>query len=45
MRKQVIYYNENGQFDRLTTFINNHNWVMPVVVILGIIITGIVEAL
>ena len=45
MKKQVIYYNEKGQVDRFATYINNHDWVMPVVVILGIILTGIIEGM
>lgn len=45
MRKQVIYYNENGQIDKFTTYINNHDWVIPVVFLCGIILTGIIEAL
>lgn len=45
MKKQVIYYNERGQVDKFATYINNHDWVMPVVVILGIILIGIVEGM
>lgn len=44
-KKQVIYYNEHGQIDKLATYINNHDWVMPVWFILSVILCGIVEGL
>ena len=43
------YYtlNKNGKIkiDRFATYINNHDWVMPVVFIVLVILTGIVEGL
>lgn len=43
------YYkiNNKGQIelDRFTTYINNHDWVMPVVFTVLVILTGIVEGL
>ena len=46
MKKQkVTYYNEHGQIDRLTTFINNHDWCMPLMVLIMIILCGIIEGL
>lgn len=45
MKKQVIYYNERGQVDKFATYINNHDWCLPVIVILGIILIGIVEGM
>ena len=45
MKKQVIYYNKKGQIDRFTTYINNHDWVMPVIFTVLVILTGIVEGM
>lgn len=43
------YYKINKQgrieLDKFTTYINNHDWVMPVVFTVLIILTGIVEGL
>lgn len=39
MRKQVI------KTDKVTAYINNHDWVIPVVFWGGIILAGIIEAL
>lgn len=38
-------YDENGKIDKFATFINNHEWVIPVVVVLSVVIVGIVEKL
>ena len=43
--KKVIYYDANGKIDRFVTYINNHDWVMPVWFILSVILVGIVEGL
>lgn len=45
MEKQVIYYKENGKVDKFATYINNHDWVMPVFVIVIFIIVGLVEGM
>lgn len=44
-KKQVIYYDANGKIDRFTTYINNHDWVMPAWFILSVILCGIVEGM
>lgn len=41
----MVYYNEKGQVDKLATYINNHDWVMPVVFTVLVILTGIIEGL
>lgn len=33
------------ELDKFTTYINNYNWVMPVVFTVLVILTGIVEGL
>ena len=38
-------YDENGKIDKFATFINNHEWIIPVVVVLCVVIVGIVEKL
>ena len=46
MKKQeIIYHNEHGQVDKFATYINNHEWVMPVFFIISIILCGIVEGM
>ena len=37
MKRQVIYYKENGEVDKFATYINNHDWVIPVVVVVSVI--------
>lgn len=44
-KKQVIYYDANGNIDKFATYINNHEWVMPVWFILSVILIGIVEGM
>ena len=44
-KKTVLYYDANGKIDRFATYINNHDWFMPVWFILSIILIGIVEGL
>lgn len=44
-KKQIIYYDSNGNVDKFATYINNHDWCMPVFVIVSIILCGIVEGL
>ena len=43
--KRIIYYNMDGSIDKFSTYINNNEWVMPLVFIIGLLITGIIEAL
>ena len=38
-------YYENGKLDKLTTYINNHDWIMPVVVIAILLIAGFIDAI
>lgn len=44
-RTKTIYYNEHGQVDKFATYINNHEWCMPVILIIMIILCGIVEGM
>ena len=44
-KKQVIYYDANGKIDKFATYINNHDWIMPVWFILSVILIGIIEGL
>lgn len=44
-RTKTIYYNEHGQVDKFATYINNHEWCMPVIVIIMVILCGIVEGI
>lgn len=44
-RTKTIYYNEHGQVDKFTTYINNHAWVMPVWFIVSVLIVGLVEGM
>lgn len=43
MKKQVIYYNEKWQIDKFATYINNHDWCLPVWFVISIIVMGLVE--
>lgn len=45
MREKVTYYNINGEVDHVTTWINNNEWSVVLVVILSILIVGFIEAL
>ena len=45
MKKQVIYYNEKGQIDKFATYINNHDWCLPVFFFISIILVGLVEGM
>lgn len=45
MKKQVIYYNERGQIDKFTTYINNHDWCLPVFFFISIILVGLVRGM
>jgi hypothetical protein len=45
MKKQVIYYNEKGQIDKFATYINNHDWCLPVWFVISIIVMGLVEGM
>lgn len=42
MKKEVIYYNEKGQIDKFSTYINNHNWTFIAIIILTILVAGFV---
>lgn len=44
-KEKIIIYNEHGKIDKFATYINNHEWVMPVWVIISTILVGIVEGL
>ena len=44
-RIKTIYYNEHGQVDKFTTYINNNTWVIPVWFIVSVILCGIVEGM
>lgn len=44
-KEKVIYYNEHGQVDKFTTYINNTTWVLPVFVTMIIILTGLIESI
>ena len=44
-KERIIYYNMDGSIDKFSTYINNNEWVMPLVVIICIVITGIIESL
>lgn len=44
-KQKVIYYNENGQIDNFATYINNHDWCLPVMFILVLLFTGLVEGM
>lgn len=46
MKKEIeIYYDEHGNVDKIATYVNNHDWVMPVFVIVMFIIVGLVEGM
>lgn len=45
MKRQVIYYKENGEVDKFATYINNHDWVIPVVVVVSVILVGLIEGM
>lgn len=45
MKQKIIYYNEHGEIDKFATYINNHDWCLPVVFILGLLLTGLIEGL
>lgn len=44
-RTKTIYYNEHGQVDKFATYINNHEWCLPVFFIIMIILCGLVEGM
>lgn len=43
--ERIVYYNMDGSIDKFSTFINNNEWVMPLVVTACVVITGFIEAL
>ena len=45
MKEKVIYYNINGRENKFMTYINNHAWVMPTVVLIMITVMGFIESL
>lgn len=45
MKRQVIYYKENGKVDKFATYINNHDWVIPVIVVVSVILVGLIEGM
>jgi len=45
-RKQItVYYNEHGKVDKFATYINNHDWCLPVFITVVVILTGLVEGM
>ena len=40
--ERIVYYNMDGSINRFATYINNNEWVMPLIVIIGLLITGII---
>lgn len=44
-KQKVIYYNENGEIDKFATYINNHDWCLPVMFILSVLVIGLVEGM
>lgn len=45
MRKYYEIKNGKIKYDRLTTFINNNEWTLILVVVLSLLVVGIIEAL
>lgn len=45
MRKYYEIKNGKIKYDKLTTFINNNEWTLVLVVILSLLVVGIVEAI
>ena len=44
MRKQ-IYLKQNGEIDRVTTFINNHSYIGMMFIIVLFILASVIEGL
>ena len=44
-KQKIIYYKGNGQIDKFTTFVNNNDWCLLVVFILGLLLTELVEGM
>lgn len=42
---KTIYYNSNGKIDKISTWINNYDWILPLFVITIFFIIGIIEKL
>lgn len=45
LERKVIYYNEKGEIDKFATYINNHDWCLPVMFILGLLLSGLIEGM
>ena len=43
-KMKTIYYNEKGKVDKFTTYINNHEWVIPVIVLIMVTLAGLIES-
>ena len=41
----MIYYNEKGEVDKLATYLNNHDWCIPVIFTLCVLIGAFVEGM
>lgn len=44
-KETILYYNKNNKLDKFSTFINNNEWIMPVVTVTLILLTGLIEAM
>ena len=42
-KQKVIYYNEHGEIDKFATYINNHDWCLPVMFIISVLAISLVE--
>lgn len=43
--ERIVYYNMDGSINRFATYINNNEWVMSLVFITCVVITGFIESL
>lgn len=44
-KQKIIYYNEHGEIDKFTTYVNNSNWLTPVVFFGALLISGLIETI
>lgn len=40
--QKIIYYNEKDEIDKFATYINNHDWCLPVMFILSVLAIGLI---
>ena len=45
MKQKIIYYNEKGEIDKFATYINNHEWCLPIMFVLSVLVMGFVEGM